>query len=238
MNSAEYMHMLDERPVAMEYNEYPTEVGFDVPPPEVDVNVVPTLEEAATDFQYGCKEAFDYLYRYYEGKMHYNAAKYADEDVVQELSMVLLRCARRYRTGGSASFNTFFWGCAQNHLGMYTEKKKAKKRCPDGGVASLNVRLASDGDAELEDMVVDTTNEQTFDEATFRSMLETQLFPFIDVKDRFIITKLCAGVSVASISQLMGISTPGVYNRIKKMRAREVPSAFFEHMRRSAHGGI
>ena len=219
------------------YNEYPVEVDHDVPPVEVDVNVVPTLEEAASDFQYGCKEAFDYLYRYYEGKMRYNANRYADEDVVQELSMVLLRCARRYRTGGSASFNTFFWGCAQNHLGMYTEKKRAKKRCPEEGVVSLNVVVNGECDGpELEDMVTDETHERDFDEATFKSMLETQLFPHLDPRDRFIITKICAGVSVANISRMLGISAPGVYNRIKKMRLREAPAAFFASMRRSAHG--
>ena len=139
------------------YNEKPVEVDYDVPPVTVNVNAVPTLEEAVADYQCGCTEAFDYIYRYYSSKFDYNAVRYGDEDVKQELGLVLYRCAMRYRSGGSSSFNTFFWTCAQNHIGMYLNKKRSKKRHCEQGVVSLNATTYNDTTEELSSTIEDTS---------------------------------------------------------------------------------
>ena len=231
--------VLNEYPVAVHevLNDYPVEADHEMPPVKVNLNPVPTLEEAADDYQYGSQAAFNYIYRYYEGKLQYNAARYADEDVMQELSMVLMRCARKYRAGGSASFNTFFWGCAQNHLGMYQDRKNARKRCPESGaVISLNVKADDEKSIELMDTVADPTSGMDMDAKLFWIDLRQNLFPYISKRDQFIVTKLCLGVPVSRISKQLHISMPGVYNRIKHLRSDERAMVYLQRLQRQVHG--
>ena len=202
------------------YDEKPVEVDYDVAPVAVNVSDVPTLEEAVADYQCGCTEAFDYIYRYYASKFDYNASRYNDEDVKQELGLVLYRCARKYRSGGSSSFNTFFWTCAQNHLGMYVNKKRSKKRFSAQGVISLNTLAFSDATEDLTASIPDKKAEDPFDDVLLKSMLETRIYTQLTPRDEYIVRQLTEGFSVAAISEKLGVTPPGVYVRIKKLRKR------------------
>lgn len=217
------------------YNEKPVEVDYDVPPVTVNVNTVPTLEEAVADYQCGCSEAFDYLYRYYSSKFDYNAVRYGDEDVKQELGIVLYRCSMKYRSGGSSSFNTFFWTCAQNHIGMYLNKKRSKKRCCEHGVISLNLTAYKDSSDELTDMVADTAAVESFDDMLINQVMETRIYTQLGPKDEFIVRQLAAGVPVSAISKKLGITSPGVYVRLKKMKQRPEVSERLDELYQLLH---
>ncbi len=231
--------ILNEYPVAVYevHNDYPVLADHEMPPIKSNVHMLPTLEEAADDYRYGSQAAFGYLYRYYERKIRNNAIKYDDEDIFQELNLVLMRCARRYRAGGSASFNTFFWNCVQNHLGMYQDRKFIPKRMPASGmVYSLNVKQDDKECVELGDMMPDHDAERRMDSALFYIDLKKNLFPHLSKRDQVIITKICMGESVSHISKQLKISMPGIYNRLKKLRKHAGAMAYMNRLRAQAHG--
>ena len=211
----------------VEYNEYPRRVEYEVPRLNADVNVVPTLEEAVSDYQYGCQEAFNYLFRYYKSKLEYNVNRYHDEDVFQELSMILHRCAKRYRAGGSSKFNTFFWTCAQNHLGAYTDAKKTyKRRCNEEAV-SLDAPLDDEGENTIGSGLVDEAAAGEFDSVTLKDALECTVYPVISKEDRYIINLIAEGEAMTSIGRRLGVSTMAIYNRLRRLsQAPETKPAF------------
>lgn len=111
--------------------------------PEVEVNEFEdgdsqellSLEQAVEDFNKGNQDAFDYIFMYYKPKLERQARRMNDEDLSQELAIVLYNAALSYKQGSNAKFNTFFWKCAQNHIGTKKIRKGAQKR---GGSKNAN----------------------------------------------------------------------------------------------------
>lgn len=184
---------------------------------------VPTLEDAVEDFKYGCKEAFDYLYRHYEKKIKYTAARNNNEDFVQELGYVLYKCTQKYQLGGSSCFNTFFWSCARNHIGMYNIKKNSKKRkCPYGEVSINYQSENNNNDKELSNIIKDVSNEEKFENVLFDVVIEKSVLPYLNDKDKFIVLSFLNGCTVKEISKKLHMSPPGIYVRLKKLKNQEI----------------
>ena len=83
------------------------------------------------DYRNGCQDAFEYVYKYFEPKIRYMAKTKGNcvctEDLFSEITLQLFQCVKKYKFG-KIKFNTFFWRCAQNVVGMYYTRKNAQKR--------------------------------------------------------------------------------------------------------------
>jgi len=180
----------------------------------------PTLEQAVEDFKCGCKEAFNFLYNHYKKKFGYVAAKYNNEDLVQELAMVLLHCIDKYEAGGSSCFNTLLWTAAQNHVGMIQIRNNSKKRKNEQGEISLN-SMMQDMDVTVENVIEDKKFEDTMDDVLFKSILKSNILPKLDSEEKVIVNMTVDGYSVKEISEKTGISPSNIYMRFKKMREKE-----------------
>lgn len=87
-----------------------------------------TLETAVDDFKNGNQDAFDYIFMFYRPKLENVARKMNDEDLSQELAIVLYKAALSFNPNAGAKFNTYFWKCAQNHIGTQKIRQGAQKR--------------------------------------------------------------------------------------------------------------
>lgn len=87
-----------------------------------------TLETAVADFNNGDQDAFDYIFMFYRPKLENVARKMNDEDLSQELAIVLYKAALSFNHNAGAKFNTYFWKCAQNHIGTQKIRQGAQKR--------------------------------------------------------------------------------------------------------------
>ena len=180
----------------------------------------PTREQAVEDFKCGCKEAFDYLYNHYKKKFSYVAAKYNNEDLIQELGMVLYHCVQKYEAGGSSCFNTLFWTAAQNHVGMIQIRGNSKKRKNEFGEISLNATTA-DTDVTLENIIEDKSVDNEFDDILFKNILKQLILPKLTREDQTIVKMIVGGFTVKEVAEKLKINTASVYMRLKKMREKE-----------------
>lgn len=97
-----------------------------------------SLEQAVQDYKNGIQEAFDYIFSIYKPRLERLGKRMNDDELAQDLSIVLFKAALAFSEKGGAKFNTFFWKCAQNHIGTQKIRKAAQKR---GGNKKANSEL-------------------------------------------------------------------------------------------------
>lgn len=203
-------------------NEYPKQCKEVLNEP-IDKEELPSIEEAVGDFRAGCEEAFDYVYRYFKPKIEYMAYSKSPQkstDLISEINLQLLKCMKTYKFGG-VKFNTYFWRCAQNAVGMFFTKLNAKKRNCDCGEISLSVKTDKEQKTELVDTIIDNKSNMHFDNILFLQTLEQSIFPLLDYKDVEII-KMCAnGNDITEISRALHMTKAGIYLRLKKIKNNE-----------------
>ena len=180
----------------------------------------PTLEQAVEDYKCGCEEAFNFLYKHYKKKFGYVAAKYNNEDLVQELSMVLYHCCQKYEPGGSSGFNTLLWTAAQNHVGMIQIRNNSKKRKNEFGEISLDATL-SDMDVTLENVIEDVRVNEEYEDVLFYTTLTQNILPQLNDEERHMVLMIVNGYSVKEVAAALHLNTPSIYMRLKRMRERE-----------------
>jgi DNA-directed RNA polymerase, sigma subunit (sigma70/sigma32) len=116
------------------------------------------LEQAAYDYKYNnIAEAFDYIYEHYKPILDRLAKRKKDEDLSQELSEVLWNATLKFDPNAGVKFNTFFWTCAQNHMGTQNIRKNALKR---SGAKKVETKIYNPETGEHE-VVVETIKTQT-----------------------------------------------------------------------------
>lgn len=202
----------DESPIKLNEGEKAEKSDFE--------DGIPTIEDAVCDFRAGCNEAFDYVYRYFKPKIEYMAKSKSiqkAEELIGEINMQLIKCMKTYKFGG-VKFNTFFWRCAQNTVGMYFTKLNAQKRNNEFGEVSLSIKADSEQKTELVDTIVDDTSSSTFNSVLFNQTLEQSVFPLLEDKDKGILKLLIKGVEIGEISNILNMTKAGIYLRIKKIR--------------------
>ena len=185
--------------------------------------IPPSVEEAVCDFRSGCQEAFDYVFKFFRPKMEfmaYDKCKNSDadaEDVIGEIFMQFIKCMRTYKFG-PIKFNTFFWRCAQNTVGMFFTKKSAKKR-NDGTIKlSLHNSLDEEGKSDMIEMIVDKSSEEDMHMVLIKKMLQDMIFPYIEDKDRKMLSLYAQGYDITEISRRLRLTKSGIYLRLRNLR--------------------
>lgn len=217
------------------YNEWPTEKNNNqdfVDNDEDDYKNLPTLEEAVEDFRAGCEDAFEYIYHRYDHALNYVKMRYNDEDLGQELRLVLYRCVKTYQFGGSAKFNTYFWKCARNHIGVFYIRKKAKKRTSEFGTISMQQTVFDNNNiTELGDTIEDKSEVYDLDNCLFGTILKTNIYPNLCQKDIMAIEMLLAGNTLSEIGMKLHMSTPAIHARFRKLKDKKIIGKQLEELK-------
>lgn len=113
------------------------------------------LEQAVYDYLNGEESAFDYIHEHYRPVLERLAWRKNDEDIAQELSIVLYHAVQKFDVLAGVKFNTFFWTCAQNHIGTQNIRKNAQKR---SGAKKISKTVINEitGEEEVVEEVVKT----------------------------------------------------------------------------------
>ena len=106
----------------------------------------------------------------YRPKLERLSYRKNDEDLVQELSIILLKAIDTYDKTAGAKFNTYFWKCARNHIGTLNIRKSAKKRTAEFGEVSFQQSVSvKDSETEVGDFVEDKESTLDYDDSIFKA---------------------------------------------------------------------
>lgn len=182
---------------------------------------IPTIEEAVVDYRLGFQPAFNYIYRFFEPKMRYMAKDKSRnndviyDDLMSDLIFQLMECVNKYNSG-KVKFNTFFWRCAQNVVGMYFTKKNAKKRSSEFGEISINTMI--DEDTDVDNFVCDERSEQLFEKSNIKCVWEKTIMPILNEQEATALRLSVDGYDMNEISKIMGLTRSAVYTRTKNAK--------------------
>lgn len=185
----------------------------------------PTVEEAVLDYQNGEKHAFDYVFHIFKSKIEYmarvksNGNQLIYEELLSDLQMKFFECVQKYK-GGKVKFNTFFWNCAQNVVGMYFTRKSAKKRCSEFGEVSIFANSPIDEEVKVLDTIQDHSKDNVFENLCLSHSITDRVFPLLEQKDQNILSMIAEGFEVKDIAKKINMTRAGVYLRWKKIKEK------------------
>ena len=137
------------------------------------------------------------------------------DDLMSDLIFQLMECVNKYNSG-KVKFNTFFWRCAQNVVGMYFTKKNAKKRSSEFGEISINTMI--DEDTDVDNFVCDERSEQLFEKSNIKCVWETTIMPILNEQEATALRLSVDGYDMNEISKIMGLTRSAVYTRTKNAK--------------------
>ena len=185
------------------------------------------LEEYVIRYQNGELDLFDDIYYFYIPKFERVAYRSHNEDLVQELSIALLRAVKSYKMNNKAKFNTYFWRIARNHMGTLWIKDSAQKRKTSMQLISFNAPINTslfNGDSQLElsEIVPDESVDREFSNADFRVFMEQQIFGYLSEADKDAINYYLEGYTLDEIGKkLDNVSAPAVYIKLKRLKDKK-----------------
>lgn len=214
---------------------------------DIDSSEQLTLENAVRDFQNGESEAFDYIFGQYKPKLDRLAYRKNDDELAQELSIVLMHAVERFDATANVKFNTFFWTCAQNHMGTQKIRKNAQKRSgakkvevtainPETGleetfveivktkVVSLQATMnAKDSEVEVGAFIESTSFKNQFDDSELMICLrELHETGQIKEKEMKAIMMIMDGSTLAEVGQeLGGVTAPAIHVMLRRLGQRK-----------------
>lgn len=179
-----------------------------------------TLEQAVIDYNINnVPEAFDFIYEHYKPKLERLAFKKKDEDLVQELSLALLNAIETFDIDGGAKFNTYFWKCAQNHMGTLKIRNNAKKRTAEFGTVSMQQQFSTnEAEVELGAFIEDEGAEYDYDRKLFNMFLDDNVYPYLKESEIRSIKMLLSGYTLEEIGEFLdGITAPAVFMKFRRL---------------------
>lgn len=197
-------------------------------------NKVPIDSKVIQYQQNANDDLFNEIYKIYLPKFKYVAFKMHNEDIEQELAIALMNAIKSFKSELNVKFNTYFWTCAKNHLGILYTRAWAKKRANNNFLVSLQQQILQDdtNDIELMDTIEDPLAEVDFSNANFNAFLENTLYPHLQATDRFIISKYVQGYTHEEISKLLHTTTSHIHVCFRKLstqpKIRKLLLSYFE----------
>jgi RNA polymerase sigma factor (sigma-70 family) len=205
------------------------------------------LEQAVYDYHTGQEAAFDFIYEHYRPRLERLAYRRNDEDLAQELSEVLWTAVKRFKLSAGVKFNTFFWTCAQNHIGTQNIRRNAQKRSgakkmmvnqinPETGemeqveeiiktkVVSMQATIKSkDSETEVGNFIENQGAKNQYNDSNLNLALE-RLYELkvIKEKEKQALELIMRGDTLAEIGEkLGGITAPAVHVMLRRLGQRK-----------------
>lgn len=194
-----------------------------------------SLEILVLDFQKNESNViFEKLFEAYDDKLKRFSNRQNDGDIYPEMLEVLWRAAKTFSINGGAKFNTYFWKCAKNHMGLRNTRKKAKKRTAEFGVVSLHQTVSYKGnenEMEMETLIEDKSISSDFENSEFYTFLKTDIFPNLKDSEIRTIELLLNGYTLEEIGEdLNGITAPAVHMKLRRLADKKVVGKHFKEL--------
>lgn len=206
------------------------------------------IEQAVYDYLNGQEEAFDYIYNHYRPVLERLGRRRNDDELAQELSVVLFHAVQKFDILAGVKFNTFFWTCAQNHIGTQNIRKNAQKRSgtkkvekvvynPETGkeevvtevvktkVVSLQSTLKNkDSETEIANFIENDKAKADYKETNLRlSLQQIADQGLINEKEMLAIKMICEGATLAEIGEKLGnITAPAVHVMLRRLGKKKI----------------
>ena len=170
-------------------------------------------------------DIFNQIYDHYKAKFSKIAFKLKNEDIIQELSIALLKAIDTYDNTKATKFNTYFWKIAQNYIGIINYYNNASKRMPTLPLIYLDQPVVVDGSNEsvqlgevIED--INVTNENK--DIDFYIFLETDIFINLPLVHTIIIKLFLCGYTMTEIANLLNTNASTIQNKIRSIRSNKI----------------
>lgn len=139
------------------------------------------IEQAVYDYLNGEEDAFDYIYAHYRPILNRLGNRKNDDELSQELGIVLYHAVQKFDILAGVKFNTFFWTCAQNHIGTQNIRKGAQKR---SGAKKMEVTRVNPETGETETIVEVVKTKVVSMQSTLKNKdSETEIGNFVESKN-------------------------------------------------------
>lgn len=201
------------------------------------------IEQAVYDYLNGEEDAFDYIYSHYRPVLDRLGVRKQDDDLSQELSIVLYNAVQRFDILAGVKFNTFFWTCAQNHIGTQNIRRGAQKR---SGAQKVETTVVNEETGETEVVIevlktkvvsLQSTLKNKDSETEVSNFVENNLAKLdykksnldmslaqisesglINEKEMTAIKMVVQGATLAEIGQVLGnITAPAVHVMLRRL---------------------
>lgn len=192
-----------------------------------------TLDEAVIDYRNGVEDAFELIYGHYKPIFDRVAGRRNDEDLVQELSIILIHCIKHFKEDSSNKFNTFFWHCAQNHIRMLHNKGNALKRKANKEATSIYKSISTDDKTiELIDVIKDNDSNKGYNTVLNKTILRDNVFRNLKQDEVIACKMIMDGYTLEEIGKrLNNITAPAVYVKLKRIGNKKEVRQALEQLR-------
>ena len=160
-------------------------------------------------------ENFELIYNIYKQKFNSIAFYMQDEDIYQELSIALYNAVISFNKDHITKFNTYFWRCAKNYLGILKIHSQAKKR-NSGQLIYLDQPIVNNEYSYL-DLVEDYSIQNKLDDILLDLFLEQALCKVPEL-NRNIFIMYIHGYTLTDIQQILHVPIASVFLKIKKIK--------------------
>lgn len=192
-----------------------------------------TLDEAVLDYRNGINDAFELIYSHYKPIFDRVAGRRNDEDLVQELSIILIHCIKHFKEDSNNKFNTFFWHCAQNHIRMLHNKDNALKRKVNKEATSIYKPILTDEkNLELIDIIKDDNSNKDYNTVLNNTILQNNIFKNLKQDEVIACKMIMDGYTLEEIGKrLNNITAPAVYVKLKRIGNKKEIRQALEQLR-------
>ena len=168
------------------------------------------------------EDLFNKIYKIYKPKFEKFAYKMKNEDMVQELSLALLKAVGTFQLGKQAKFNTYFWTVARNHIGTLKMKKVTNRRQINNIAISLQSAVhLENGEVEIGALIEDENVQRELDDLSLKVFMEKEIYRYLPEKEAQAIQLYIDGYTMDYISKKTKLSVASIYGKINKLKKNE-----------------
>lgn len=183
-----------------------------------------SIEYKILQYQQGKESMFDEIFNKYKSKLERVSNRKGNKELFGELIEVLWIAVKTFKVEYGVKFNTYYWKCANNHLGILNIRKNAKKRQSDNNTISLSKTVSnSDNETNMESFIEDKNSNVEFNNILFNTFLEKNIFPKLNESEVKTINMLLEGYTLEEIGEeLGGLTAPAIHVKLRRLANKPV----------------
>ena len=183
-----------------------------------------SIEYKILQYQQGKESMFDEIFNKYKSKLERVSNRKGNKELFGELIEVLWTAVKTFKVEYGVKFNTYYWKCANNHLGILNIRKNAKKRQSDNNTVSLSKTVSnSDNETNMESFIEDKNSNVEFNNILFNTFLEKNIFPKLNESEVKTINMLLEGYTLEEIGEeLGGLTAPAIHVKLRRLANKPV----------------
>ena len=183
-----------------------------------------SIEYKILQYQQGKESMFDEIFNKYKSKLERVSNRKGNKELFGELIEVLWIAVKTFKVEYGVKFNTYYWKCANNHLGILNIRKNAKKRQSDNNTISLSKTVSnSDNETNMESFIEDKNSNVEFNNILFNTFLEKNIFPKLNESEVKTINMLLEGYTLEEIGEeLGGLTAPAILVKLRRLANKPV----------------